>query len=150
MVITNNSYGLVTDDCSTFGVYDLYSRVLDQQAFQMPNLQHVFASGNSGDFTCSPWPAGFSTVLGSYQTSKNTISVGNIDETGVLFSNSSKGPVRDGRIKPEIVAQGSLFVNSTTPVNAYGPQSGTSMAAPAVSVRPGLIVPALPAVERKC
>ena len=132
MVITNNSYGNITDDCTAFGVYDLYSRVLDQQAFQMPNLQHVFASGNSGDYVCSPYPAGFSTVLGSYQTSKNTISVGNTDELGVLFSNSSKGPVRDGRIKPEIVAQG-MFVTSTTPVNAYGPQSGTSMAAPAVS-----------------
>jgi hypothetical protein len=132
MVITNNSYGIITDDCTTFGVYDLYSRIMDQQAFQMPNLQHVFASGNSGDYVCAPYPAGFSTVLGSYQTSKNTISVGNTDELGVLFSNSSKGPVRDGRIKPEIVAQG-MFVNSTTPVNAYGPQSGTSMATPAVS-----------------
>ena len=132
MVITNNSYGNITDDCSTFGVYDLYSRVLDQQAFQMPNLQHVFASGNSGDFVCAPYPTGFSTVLGSYQSSKNTISVGNIDELGALFSNSSKGPLRDGRIKPEVVAQG-MFVNSTTPVNAYGLSSGTSMSAPAVS-----------------
>jgi len=132
MVITNNSYGLITDDCNVFGVYDLVSRVVDQQTFQMPNLQHVFAAGNSGDFICTPYLAGFGNVLGSYQTSKNTISVGNADELGVLFSNSSKGPVRDGRIKPEVVAQG-MFVNSTTPTHAYGSSSGTSMAAPAVS-----------------
>jgi len=132
MVITNNSYGVVTDDCATFGVYDLYSRVLDQQAFQMPHLQHVFASGNSGDYVCSTYPPGFSTILGSYQTSKNTISVGNTDELGSLFFNSSKGPARDGRIKPEIVAQG-MAVRSTIPVNGYGLSSGTSMAAPAVS-----------------
>lgn len=132
MVITNNSYGNITDDCATFGVYDLYSRILDQMAFQMPNLQNVFAAGNSGDFTCAPYPAGFGNVLGSYQTAKNPISVGNADELGVLFTNSSKGPVKDGRIKPEVVAQG-MFVNSTFPTNVYGLGSGTSMAAPAVS-----------------
>ena len=71
-------------------------------------------------------------MLGSYRTSKNTISVGNVDELGALFFNSSKGPVRDGRIKPEVVAQG-MRVWSTTPTHAYGPSDGTSMAAPAIS-----------------
>ena len=132
MVITNNSYGIITDDCNTFGVYDLVSRVMDLQTFQMPNLQHVFAAGNSGDYICAPYAAGFSNVLGSYQTSKNAISVGNVDELGALFSNSSKGPVRDGRIKPEVVAQG-MLVYSTVPVNGYASSSGTSMAAPAIS-----------------
>lgn len=131
MVITNNSYGNA-GDCTTFGVYDLYSRVLDQQAFQMPNLQHVFASGNSGNFSCSPYPAGFSNVLGGYQTSKNTLCVGNTTELGDVFSNSSKGPVRDGRIKPEVVAQG-RNVFSTYRTNVYAFSNGTSMAAPAVS-----------------
>ena len=119
MVITNNSYGIITDDCTTFGVYDLVSRIMDLQTFQMPNLQHVFAAGNSGNYICAPYVAGFSNVLGSYQTSKNTISVGNVDELGALFFNSSKGPVRDGRIKPEVVAQG-MRVYSTTPTHAYG------------------------------
>ena len=132
MVITNNSYGIITDDCNTFGVYDLVSRIMDLQTFQMPSLQHVFAAGNSGNYICAPYVAGFSNVLGSYQTSKNTISVGNVDELGALFFNSSKGPVRDGRIKPEVVAQG-MRVYSTTPTNAYGPSDGTSMAAPAIS-----------------
>lgn len=132
MVITNNSYGNIVDDCDAFGVYDLYSRVMDLQTFQMPNLQHVFAAGNSGLFNCSPYLPGFRTVLGAYQTAKNTISVGNTTELGVLASNSSKGPVRDGRIKPEIVAQG-LNVFSTLPGPGYSSLSGTSMAAPAIS-----------------
>ena len=34
MVITNNSYGNIVDDCSSFGVYDLYSSVTDQQINQ--------------------------------------------------------------------------------------------------------------------
>lgn len=131
MTITNNSYGNVTE-CSGLGSYDLISRALDQQAFMMPNLQHVFAVGNSGDSACSPYPAGFSNVLGGYQTAKNVISVGNTDTTGLLFSNSSRGPVRDGRIKPEVVAQG-MQIFSTTPTNGYGLSNGTSMSAPAVS-----------------
>ena len=53
MVITNNSYGVITDDCNTFGVYDLVSRIMDLQTFQMPNLQHVFAAGNSGQLHLS-------------------------------------------------------------------------------------------------
>ena len=84
MVITNNSYGNVVNDCATFGVYDLYSRMMDQQEFQMPNMQHVFAAGNSGAFTCSPYLSGFSNVLGGYQTAKNVITVGNTDEVGVI------------------------------------------------------------------
>lgn len=132
MVITNNSYGNVINDCKTFGVYDLYSRVMDLQAFQMPNLQHVFAAGNSGLMSCAPYPTGFGTVLGSYQSSKNTISVANITQLGALGNGSSRGPVRDGRIKPEIAAQGSAVL-STYPINSYGYNNGTSMAAPAVS-----------------
>ena len=45
MVITNNSYGAVTGDCSYSGLYDLYSAILDQQAFDFPYLQNVFAAG---------------------------------------------------------------------------------------------------------
>lgn len=131
MVITNNSYGNVAS-CNTYGVYDIYSRVMDQQAFQMPNLQHVFAAGNSGNAICSPYTAGFGNVLGGYQSAKNVISVGNTSELAVIQNNSSKGPVADGRIKPEITAQGFRVV-SDRPVNSYAFNSGTSMSAPAVS-----------------
>ncbi|HEX8315025.1 MAG TPA: S8 family serine peptidase, partial [Flavisolibacter sp.] len=72
MVITNNSYGNIID-CEYHGTYDLYSRIMDQQAFDLPNLLHVFSAGNSGSSTCAPYPQGFHTVLGSYQTAKNVI-----------------------------------------------------------------------------
>ena len=137
MTITNNSYGDVTD-CNGFGVYDLASRVMDQQAFMMPNLQHVFAVGNSGSEICSPFPAKYGTVLGGYQAAKNIICIGNIDADGVVYNNSSRGPVRDGRLKPEIVAQGTQ-VFSTAPTNTYAANTGTSMAAPAISGGLGLL-----------
>jgi hypothetical protein len=132
MVITNNSYGNVVDDCYSFGVYDLYSRVMDEISFLLPNLQNVFAAGNSGEMTCSPYATGYRTVLGAYQSAKNVICVGNEREVSTLNPSSSRGPVADGRIKPEIVAQGSA-VRSTVPTNAYGPNNGTSMSSPAVA-----------------
>jgi len=132
MVVTNNSYGNDVTSCESFGSYDLYSRILDQQAFDMPYLQNVFAAGNSGDNLCSPFPAGFANLLGGFQTAKNIITVGSTELNGLISSGSSRGPVKDGRIKPEIVVQGTN-IRSTLINNNYGEGTGTSMAAPAVS-----------------
>jgi len=131
MVITNNSYGAVTGDCSYAGLYDLYSAILDQMAFDFPYLQNVFAAGNDGTDACPPYPAGFKTVLGSYQSAKNIISVGATDSAGVVADFSSKGPVRDGRIKPEISAMGKRVFS--TGFGSYWYNSGTSMASPGVT-----------------
>jgi hypothetical protein len=132
MVLTNNSYGSIVADCDYNGLYDLYSRLLDSVAFQLPELQNVFAAGNDGNLSCPSYPGGFKTVLGGYQSAKNVLSVGNADVDGILAPSSSKGPVKDGRIKPEITAMGT-FVASTWPVNIYSYNNGTSMAAPAVT-----------------
>lgn len=128
MVVTNNSYGNSTD-CSNFGIYDIYARIMDQYAYDMPYLENVFAAGNSGTSNCSPYLNGFSNVFGGFQTAKNVITVGATTELGVIAGFSSKGPVRDGRIKPEIVVQGQPII-STVPLNAYGSNQGTSMASP--------------------
>lgn len=132
MVVTNNSYGNIVGECNYNGVYDLYSRILDQQALDLPRLQNVFAAGNSGALNCSPYPSGFKTVLGSYQSAKNVIVVGNTTQNALIYSSSSKGPVQDGRLKPEITAQGTM-IYSSYPVNTYVFSSGTSMATPAVT-----------------
>lgn len=133
MVITNNSYGDIVDDCNYHGIYDLNSRILDQQMMDMTELQHVFAAGNSGLNNCSPYVPGFRNVLGGYQSAKNVISVGTTDINSVIRPGSSKGPTRDGRLKPDITAHGSTNIISTVPTNNYAGNSGTSMAAPAVS-----------------
>ncbi|MBL0335488.1 MAG: S8 family serine peptidase [Chitinophagaceae bacterium] len=132
MVITNNSYGNIVNECDYMGLYDLYARVLDQQAFQMPSLQNIFSAGNSGAMTCFGLPQGYRTVLGGYQSAKNVITVGNTTELGDIITASSKGPVKDGRLKPEIVAQGTN-VMSSWPINIYSYNTGTSMSSPAVA-----------------
>lgn len=131
MVLTNNSYGNVVG-CENNGLYDIYAQVMDRYALELPYLQHVFATGNSGNDECNPFPKGFGTVLGGFQTAKNTLSVGSTTSAGVVSNGSSKGPVRDGRLKPEITAMG-VGVRSSVPTNSYAPDNGTSMASPAVT-----------------
>ncbi len=134
LVLTNNSYYSGADYCPGDGAYDILSNYTDVQLNTYPNILHVFASGNDGGLTCSPYPAGFGNIKSGFQCSKNVLTVGNINNTGTSLINpgSSKGPVRDGRIKPEIVA-GGTGVWSTTPGNGYGTNTGTSMASPTVT-----------------
>lgn len=139
MVIANHSYGSVVDDCYYNGLYDLSSRILDQQAYELPGLQHVFSAGNDGSRTCAPYAPGYKTVLGGYQSAKNVITVGSTDYKSDISGFSSRGPVRDGRLKPEIMAQGQS-VASTWVNNIYSYNNGTSMAAPAVSGGIALLV----------
>ncbi|HEU4470254.1 MAG TPA: S8 family serine peptidase [Flavisolibacter sp.] len=137
MVITNNSYG-DNIECTYHGTYDLYSRLLDQMAFDYPHLQNVFAAGNSGPSTCAPFLPTYHTVLGGYQSAKNVITVGATNDSGAIAAFSSRGPVKDGRTKPEIVAMGQ-FVASAWFGNFYSYNNGTSMAAPAVAGGLGLL-----------
>ncbi len=131
MVITNNSYGDIIE-CDYNGTYDLTSRILDQMAFTFPNLENVFASGNSGASSCFPYTTGYRTVLGGYQSAKNVLTVGATDDSGTIASFSSRGPVKDGRTKPDVVAMGQRVV-STWSNNIYSNNNGTSMAAPSAS-----------------
>ncbi|HJW15503.1 MAG TPA: S8 family serine peptidase, partial [Flavisolibacter sp.] len=131
MVITNNSYGDIIE-CDYNGTYDLTSRILDQMAITYPNLENVFASGNSGASSCFPYTTGYRTVLGGYQSAKNVLTVGATNDSGAIASFSSRGPVRDGRTKPDIVAMGQRVI-STWANNIYSSSNGTSMAAPGAS-----------------
>ncbi|MEO6833613.1 MAG: S8 family serine peptidase, partial [Chitinophagaceae bacterium] len=138
MTATNNSYANVVGDCNAAGVYDVYAAALDSVALAFPNVLHVFASGNDGTMTCSPYPTSFKTVTGGYQTAKNVLVVGNINKLGLINVQSSRGPIVDGRLKPEIVAIGSS-VYSTKGNDTYLSASGTSMACPQITGTTGLL-----------
>ena len=81
-------------------------------------------------------------TIGLTASGKNTIAVGavsTVGETVDIASFSSRGPAKDGRVKPDVVARGFAVV-STVPTNAYGPNQGTSMAAPVVTGIAALLV----------
>ena len=132
MSVTNNSYGSSLNSCIQFGDYNLSSVFVDQQLATHDTLIHVFAAGNSGNATCVPFAKGFATILTGYQTSKNALCIGATNHIDQLAGFSSRGPVDDGRLKPDVVAVGSS-VRSTRPNNTYGNGSGTSYSSPAVA-----------------
>ncbi len=132
MTITNNSYGILLGDCSYAGTYDEYSHYLDTLALQYPEVLHVFASGNDGGMDCSPYPHGFATVGGGFQPAKNNVVVGSMTDLLTPADDESKGPVKDGRLKPEIIAVG-LGAYSTIGIDNYLWTAGTSMASPQVA-----------------
>mgnify|MGYP003574937133 FL=1 len=95
-----------------------------------------------------PRPAGIYSndgydILGTYAVAKNIMTVaavnplpyGTVTPSDITISSfSAWGPTDDGRIKPDIAADG-VSVTSTTSTNAeaYTTYSGTSMAAPSVT-----------------
>jgi len=82
---------------------------------------------------------GSTTTVGLMASTKNSITVGAIQQDGVTIAPfSSHGPTTDGRIKPEIVAKGTNQF-STFPNNSYATEQGTSMATPVVTGIAGLL-----------
>lgn len=76
-------------------------------------------------------------TIGWSAGAKNILTVGGVDHLRLIAPYSSRGPAKDGRVKPEVVARGGRFgdgVLSPSPGNNYtGSYFGTSMATPVVS-----------------
>jgi hypothetical protein len=139
MVVTNNSWGNITGECDLTGVYDTYSKLMDDISIQYPYLLNVFAAGNDGPFTCLGYQQQYHTIVSGHQSAKNVLSVGWAEKNQTVSVNSSIGPTADGRLKPEIASQGS-GLRSTAPNDDYFTDWGTSMAAPTVSGGAALLI----------
>lgn len=139
MMVSSNSYGNVVGSCSYAGTYDIYSQFVDQLAIDQPGLLNVFAAANDGGLNCSPYPAGYATVTAAFASAKNTLTVANMGKTPQLINFfTSKGPVKDGRLKPEIAGVGMNLI-ATIDNNNYATSTGTSMACPNVAGGAGLL-----------
>jgi hypothetical protein len=128
--LTNNSYRADRKDlCAYTGVYDALSVNLDKLAQSNPAQLDVFAASNDGNAVCNPYPSGYYTISGGFQTAKNILAVGSVNRELILANSSSRGPLKDGRLKPEVVAPGQS-IYCPIPDNAYIFESGTSLASP--------------------
>lgn len=133
LLVSSHSYGSTgTPACSLtdpLGTYSTTSRNTDVNLNNNVSHLHVHSAGNSGG-ACA---GGFMTITGSGKSAKNNLVVSNVTTTEAISGSSSRGPVHDGRIKPEISAMGTNVFSTWIPNNAYSTISGTSMATPGVS-----------------
>ncbi|MDH4171878.1 MAG: S8 family serine peptidase, partial [Acidimicrobiia bacterium] len=120
VVASNHSYG-----AGDFGNYNTSTRSMDVVASNT-NLIIVKSAGNSGP--------GYDTIT-SPGTAKNIFAVGSVDDGGTINGFSSRGPADDGRIKPDVVANGDSVLAPCASAQYCGPanHSGTSFAAPVVT-----------------
>lgn len=144
-----------------FGYYHSSARQLDQIANSAPYYLMVIAASNDRGET-SPNGKGYlwngnswiysSTVrppdgpydcIPTFANAKNILTVGSVSDIPGGYTQPSDvsvsgfscwGPTDDGRIKPDIVANGeSLYSCNSTADNAYYNSTGTSMATPNAS-----------------
>jgi hypothetical protein len=119
-------------------------RHVDPDTRQVSQTQlYCYSKNGSGTDCPSPCTTGLCETtkhhtLSPYDTigvtaaGKNTLTVGAVSTTTEILNLSSRGPAKDGRIKPEVVTRGSNVLSSI-PTNSYGTSSGTSMSAPVVT-----------------
>lgn len=146
-----------------FGAYNDDTEDWDEVAFDNPFYTIFKSAGNHrgdgppGGSSDPTMPIDGSTTGGydlitTYSTAKNIVTVGAIDDIAGGYTGpasvqqiganfSSWGPTDDGRIKPDIVANGVTLTSSINTSNtAYGPSSGTSMATPSAAGGAGLLL----------
>jgi PKD repeat protein len=126
--VTNSSY---SDGCNAG--YTAATVTVDKQLFENTTLMHVFSAGNSNGSSCN-YGAGtqWGNITGGHKQSKNSIASANLNQVGALDGTSSRGPAYDGRLKPDISANGTNHL-SNDENNLYQTFGGTSGAAPGVA-----------------
>lgn len=150
LLISNHSYGIPVSDNQgnpnaptwLMGNYNSDARLWDQLAYASPYYLMIVSAGNDGNSNYTGGlKANFDKLTGE-KNAKNNLVIANgrdaaIDANGDLAfpvfinSSSSQGPSDDGRIKPDITANGTeVYSTLNNSTNSYGEMTGTSMSAP--------------------
>jgi hypothetical protein len=148
LLVSNHSYYSGSSGAWVFGAYDSRAQQMDQITHAAPFYLPVVSAGNDRNNTSVPVTMaqnqnkfGYDLIRGMHNA-KNSLVVGAVvnlpnyvNASSVQMSNfSSWGPTDDGRIKPEVVAQGVNVLSSiATSTTSYASYQGTSMSAPAVA-----------------
>ncbi|MFM8763349.1 MAG: S8 family serine peptidase [Spartobacteria bacterium] len=136
--LSNHSYGYGATTAD-MGRYEREAQTTDALAWSLPYYLPFWAAGNEQDSL---------TALGGFQSitfkslAKNIVTIGAVNDAvvagvrspsaGAMSTFSSWGPCDDGRIKPDLVANGvSVYSTTAASDSSYdGTYSGTSMATP--------------------
>jgi hypothetical protein len=129
VTVTSTSY---SQGCNN---YTLDSKFIDDQLESNRQLIHSFSGGNNASANCTygggSGVLGWGNITGGYKVGKNVFAVANVNALDVRDNTSSRGPAPDGRIKPDIAANGA-GQNSTNANNTYQVGGGTSAASPGI------------------
>lgn len=126
-VITSTSY---SQGCNQ---YTISTQDGDNKLLNNPQFNFVFSAGNNGSANCNYGAgAGWGNITGGYKVGKNVLAVANTNPYGIIDNTSSKGPAPDGRIKPDISANGQSQM-STDEDYTYSVGGGTSAACPGIA-----------------
>jgi hypothetical protein len=141
--LATNSWGAETTEnfgtCNLMGEHTSFDREVDRIAVE-ERFPIVFAAGNTrSQYDCAMFARGGFYTFPPPGAAKNIITVGAVDRLNATSTFSSFGPVKDGRLKPELVARG-VSVLSTGVNGATRVLSGTSMSAPAVAGLAALLI----------
>lgn len=117
---TNHSYGV-----SISGGYDSTARNHDLRIATYPNHLVIYSSGNSGelkgyapyDFAGCPGDLTqcWANITGQMKQNKNMFAIGALSPDDVLTGFSSRGPMYDGRIIPQVVIEGAEGTSNAAP-----------------------------------
>jgi subtilisin family serine protease len=131
--ISNHSYGYEGSEGQ--GIYDDISKELDDAISDNPSIIAVLAAGNYGDAYMHDRDFKEWGVIKGGSNAKNVITVAAIDnESNKISSFSSRGPIKGGRLKPDIATDGENVLSTSNHDNtAYKRMFGTSMATPAAT-----------------
>ncbi|MEM4259639.1 MAG: S8 family serine peptidase [Candidatus Woesearchaeota archaeon] len=144
--VSHNSWGINACilPCNNFGSYTSTSVTVDSvtRGIFGNKMSFVGSAGNDGDCNlCQSYLPNFpfGTIVGPIATAKNSLSVGGTYvDTDTVWDGSSRGPTKDGRIKPDITAPscktyGGIKSTSNNMNDYIILDCGTSYAAPSVS-----------------
>jgi hypothetical protein len=147
----------IVDSIACNAPYYLVCRAAGNDRGEGPSTQpvtHYIFDGNNWIFASTVrnidgMPSGYGCITYGFGTSKNVMTVGAVYAIPNGYSSPSDvvqtgfsctGPTDDGRIKPDIVADGvGLYSTYSTADNAYATMSGTSMATPNTTGSLGLL-----------
>ncbi|SDZ74397.1 S8 family serine peptidase [Psychroflexus halocasei] len=154
LLISNHSYGVPVFNNNgsanaptwMMGNYSSQARAWDLLSNTFPYYLMVVSAGNDGGSNYSGGLKNGFDKLTHEKNGKNNLIVGNAQDASVdaqsgeltfpafINSSSSQGPTDDGRIKPDVVGNGTNVISPvTTSQSSYATFSGTSMAAPNVA-----------------
>ena len=141
--ITSNSLGYSTFDppeySYTYSDMDGKTTIVTKAA-ELAFRKGVVTISSAGNEGNTSW-----TDITAPADGINTLGIGAVDNSNQLASFSSRGPSYDGRIKPDVVAQGvGVYCAAAGDSSGYITASGTSVSAPIACGVAALLLSAYP------